>query len=251
MRRPHRRSSLPSSSGQALGAELSSSRDLKLRIGDRVTVTFFEKLAVDQNAKWATAARSRRPLQNFYQRTELSGTFAVESDGNMVIPLLGPVPVVDRTLREFEADVGKIFEERIGQFGFINVSVQQRDISVLGPVKRPGTFSYARGMTVWHAVALAGGFDRMSVDMSRLMQAIGEAEKQQRYFQIARKLWAKSAVLKAESTNQEIQVPPRLVELTGFAEAKSLIDDELESGACSLRAFAVKSRRLMYPNKQH
>jgi protein involved in polysaccharide export with SLBB domain len=215
-------------SGAATSAESSSSRDLKLHVGDRVTVTFFEKLAVDQNAKWAASARSRRPLQNFYQRTELSGTFAVESDGNIVIPLLGPIPVADRTLREFEEDVSKLFEQRIGQFGFINVAVQHRDIYVLGPVERPGTFAFTRGMTVWHAVALAGGFDRMSVDMSRLMQAIGEAEKQQRYSQIARKLWAKAAVLRAESRNQEVEIPPRLVELTGLSQAKALIDEELE-----------------------
>lgn len=230
----------PAAAEDSAGGTRSSDRDLKLRIGDRITVTFFEKLAVDQDSKWAAAARSRRPMQNFYQRTELSGTFAVEGNGSVVIPLLGPIPVANRTLANFEADVSQIFEEKIGRFGFISVAVQHRPIYLLGPVKRPGTFSFSQGMTVWHAVTLAGGFDRMSVDMSRLMQAIGEAEKQQKYSQIARKLWAKLAVLKVEHNDGEVQIPDRLVELAGSAEARRLVDEELELRR--LRVDAVRAQ---------
>ena len=44
------------------------------------------------------------------------------------------------------------------------VALERQPVYVLGPVKNPGAYKYAPGMTVLHAVALAGGLDRAPVE---------------------------------------------------------------------------------------
>ena len=44
------------------------------------------------------------------------------------------------------------------------VDVARQPIYVVGKVKNSGSFDYTPGMTVLHAIALAGGFDKAPIE---------------------------------------------------------------------------------------
>lgn len=215
-----------------------SSNDLTLNIGDHMNVAFFERLNFDEESKWAALSKSRRPPNNFYQRTEMSGTFQVEDNGSVVIPLLGPIAVAGKTVAAFEKSVEQAFEKRIGRFGFVSVQVQRQPIYVLGPVKKPGPYEFSPGMTVLHFLSLAGGIDRLSMDTSRLLQLVGEGEKRQKSTQMMSRLLARLSVLVAESEGHEPDIPQRLIDLAGSEDAAKLVRSEQ-----SLRKLKVDSLR--------
>src|SRR6516225_287141 len=57
--------------------------------------------------------------------------------------------------------MAEAFNKALGRKGFVTiVSIERPPIYVLGPVKSPGSYTYSPGMTVLHAVTLAGGFPR-------------------------------------------------------------------------------------------
>src|SRR5690606_10581506 len=60
-----------------------------VRVGDRLSLSFFERLGFDDEEKWAARFQGRRPAINFHQRTELTGVYEVQENGLIVLPLLG------------------------------------------------------------------------------------------------------------------------------------------------------------------
>lgn len=212
--------------------------ELAMSIGDRLNVTFFERLNFDEEAKWAALSKSRRPPNNFYQRTEMSGTFQVEESGAVVIPLLGPITVAGKSVADFEKAAAQAFEQRVGRFGFVSVQVQRQPVYVLGPVKKPGPYEFSPGMTVLHFLSLAGGLDRVTMDAARMMQVVTEGEKRQKSAQSAARLLARLAVLTAESEGRAPETPPRLADLTGKDEADKLVRSEQ-----TLRQLKAEARR--------
>ncbi|MCP4679731.1 MAG: polysaccharide export protein [Deltaproteobacteria bacterium] len=101
-----------------------------------------------------------------YGEDDLSSTFRVASDGTIDYPLLGSVQVLGMTPTE----VVSILETRLVEGEFLKkpqVSVfvkeyKSKKISILGEVKKPGTFLYQDGMSVVEAISLAGGFTAMA-----------------------------------------------------------------------------------------
>jgi len=100
-----------------------------------------------------------------YQDRDLSGVYQVSSDGTIDFPLIGKVDVANRTA----SDVAKTIQEKLrdGYFKDPYVSVVVKEfvsklIYVLGQVEKPGTFPYREGMTIVHAITLAGGLTKIA-----------------------------------------------------------------------------------------
>jgi polysaccharide export outer membrane protein len=100
-----------------------------------------------------------------YQDKDLSGIYQISSDGTIDFPLIGKIEASNKTA----SDVAKTIQERLrdGYFKDPFVSVVVREvvsklIYVLGQVEKPGTFPYREGMTIVHAITLAGGLTKIA-----------------------------------------------------------------------------------------
>jgi len=113
---------------------------------------------------------------------------------------------------------------------------------VVGPVKNAGSFKYVSGMTVLHAIALAGGLDRGANEPWQKIEAVREIQKRSGAVDAMLKLLARAAVLKAEREGAEAKIPPRLLELVGSTEAANLVNEQSD------RRKAVATAR---KNREH
>jgi protein involved in polysaccharide export with SLBB domain len=100
-----------------------------------------------------------------FGQEHLGGTFQVQEDGTIVVPLLGPVDVDGKT----KTEVGQLLEKRFGA-GYlrdphVTVIMTEREnleVSVLGQVQRPGTFPYIEKLTLVQAISEAGGLNELA-----------------------------------------------------------------------------------------
>lgn len=100
-----------------------------------------------------------------FGQEHLGGTFQVQEDGTIVVPLLGPVDVDGKT----KTEVGQLLEQRFGA-GYlrdphVTVIMTEREnleVSVLGQVQRPGTFPYIEKLTLVQAISEAGGLNELA-----------------------------------------------------------------------------------------
>jgi protein involved in polysaccharide export with SLBB domain len=100
-----------------------------------------------------------------FGQEHLGGTFQVQEDGTIVVPLLGPVDVDGKT----KAEAARLLEQLFGA-GYlrephVTVVMTEREnleVSVLGQVQRPGTFQYAEKLTLVQAISEAGGLSELA-----------------------------------------------------------------------------------------
>lgn len=93
-----------------------------------------------------------------FNETDLSGQYQVGSQGVISYPLIGDVRAAGLTIPEFTTALQTALQEYIRA---PNVSVEvanYRPFFILGEVQRPGTYPYSANLTVYNAVATAGGF---------------------------------------------------------------------------------------------
>ena len=90
---------------------------------------------------------------------DLSGEFEVGSTGDITLPLIGEVPVVDRTLRNVESAIVAKLQPDYLKSPQVSVEViNYRPFYIIGEVRNPGSYPYVGGMRVVNAIAMAGGF---------------------------------------------------------------------------------------------
>lgn len=87
----------------------------------------------------------------------------VNVDGDISVPFLGEVEAEGLTIRDLRQSLG----DRLTKDGRIEAAdvtvelLEYRPFYIAGDVSRPGAVPYRPGLTVRHAVALAGGFDAL------------------------------------------------------------------------------------------
>ncbi|UCI25707.1 polysaccharide biosynthesis/export family protein [Mesorhizobium sp. B2-8-5] len=208
-------------------------------VGDRLKVAFYERVDVEED-KWAGAS-SASALAGILQRPELSGEYTVQEDGTISVPLLGSIAVANRSAQQVQADLVETFEQLLGRKGLVNiVSLERSPIYVLGPVKNPGSFKYAPGMTILHAIALAGGLNQGQSEPWQKIEAVRETQKRSGAIDAMVKLLARGAVLEAERDGTAPKIPSQLLELAGAVEAANLVNEQ--SDRRSALAMARKYR---------
>jgi len=206
-------------------------------IGDNIKLVFYEFVADEEKDKWG-----RKSGTSFEQNTELSGEYMVQEDGTIAVPLLGSFDVHNRLAKDLQSDLAAAFEKLLGRKGFVTVRSNERPpIYVLGPVKTPGSFKYSPGMTVFHAMAMAGGYNQPSEPWQQ-MDAVREATKRNSALEEMSDLLVREAVLKSERDQVAPDAPQQLVALVGEARAKTLIAAENSRRSAIVSARQTRER---------
>jgi len=203
------------------------------KAGDKLKIAIFEQLESEED-KWGT--KNKAPLKNFSLRTEMSGEYVVQSDGSITLPMLGPFTFAARTSSEIAAECAEAFQKALGRAAVVNISLVERmPISVVGPVKQPGVYAFAQGMTVLHAVARAGGFEDGPKDNWSKIEVSREKGKAEISNENLKKILADAIVLHAEREHTRT-VSEKLVSLAGAEEAQKLIAAAAERRQIKTRA---------------
>ena len=111
-----------------------------------------------------------------YREPDLSGTFKINSTGDIRHSLVGSVPMAGKTVEEAEA----FFTQKLAKDYLVNpriviklVSTQGSQIVVMGEVEKPGVYPLPpeEPMTLLQAIAVAGGFTELaSPDRVRIVR---------------------------------------------------------------------------------
>jgi polysaccharide biosynthesis/export protein len=107
----------------------------------------------------------------------LTNSYAVDTAGNITLPLIGPVHARGRTTTEVSAALVARLRQGFLREPHVAVEVElYRPFFILGEVTFPGQYPYVANMTVETAVAIAGGFSprafRQSVEVSRPVDGV-------------------------------------------------------------------------------
>ncbi|MEC7701388.1 MAG: polysaccharide biosynthesis/export family protein [Pseudomonadota bacterium] len=94
-----------------------------------------------------------------YNEPELSGQYRVDAVGQILMPLIGAVDVMDKTAKELVDDIELKLKDGYLKRPSVSVEIAAfRPFYLLGEVRSPGYYGYAYGLDVIKAVAMAGGF---------------------------------------------------------------------------------------------
>jgi polysaccharide export outer membrane protein len=107
----------------------------------------------------------------------LTNSYAVDTAGNITMPLIGPVRARGHTTTEVSAALVARLRQGFLREPHVAVEVEfYRPFFILGEVTFPGQYPYVANMTVETAVAIAGGFSprafRQSVEVSRPVDGV-------------------------------------------------------------------------------
>ncbi len=140
---------------------------------------------------------------------------------------------------------GNSFHEALGRRAAINVELMAREpIYIVGPVRRPGSYAYAPGLTTLHAVALAGGLDEAQGALQGSVEAVRESGNIRRATERLEQLLARLAVLEADRDGRGPVAPERLRALVGSAAATSMISEEQARRAPELEIRGEREKSL-------
>jgi protein involved in polysaccharide export with SLBB domain len=108
--------------------------DYRLGAGDRVRITVFGQ-------------------------QDLTGTYSIDGSGDLSFPLVGQIHAGGMTGSDLQQALAAKLSPEYIKNPSINVEVlTYRPFYILGEVRTPGSYPYVFGMTVLHAIAIAGGF---------------------------------------------------------------------------------------------
>src|SRR6476620_11710519 len=94
-----------------------------------------------------------------FNQPQLSGKFAVETDGTLAFPLVGRVPVGGMSIRAVEDEIRRRLSGGFLTDPRVSVTVEQyrsQQIFVMGEVKQPGSLQFTGAMTLIEALARVG-----------------------------------------------------------------------------------------------
>lgn len=97
-----------------------------------------------------------------FDQPQLSGDFALDGAGKVLLPIIGPVKLSGLTLAEAQQKIQNDLADGVLVKPTVNLRIEDyRPIFVAGDVKKPGSFPFRFGQVVTAAIAAAGG-DRFS-----------------------------------------------------------------------------------------
>ena len=193
-----------------------------MRVGDKLRLMFYERFQEDDD-KWRGS--SRTPDAGFHQFVELCGDYAIQEDGTLSLPILGRFNASGVGSVQVTENVTRAFTSLLGRDGFVNlISVEHQPVFVVGAVKAPGAFKYWQGMTVLHAVALAGGAKVVDRESWQRVESVRETERLQRSLARVKRLLVRTSVLRAEAG--DAAVPTTTLQGLVGADLPSLTAEE-------------------------
>ena len=197
--------------------------EARFQIGDRVKLTIYERTDTE-SVNFNDRGHPTNGLRSYRLRAEVSGEYDVNEGGSVSVPMLGEIVFAGRPLPAVRADISKAFEAALGHVGLITLSVtEHQPIYVLGLVKSPGAYKFVPGMSLLQAIALAGGFERGSIELSQMLETLNEIEKNKKSAESLKRLLARDAVLRAERQGTPVTAPKALIDMSDEAEAAQLL----------------------------
>ncbi len=113
-----------------------------------------------------------------YGEPSLSGEFFVNGSGMMSLPLVGEVKAAGLSVSQFQDAVQKALSDGYLKEPRVSCEVLTfRPFYILGEVDKPGTYPYTSGLTVFNAVATAGGFTYRADKGKVFIKRLGESEE--------------------------------------------------------------------------
>jgi polysaccharide export outer membrane protein len=115
-----------------------------------------------------------------FGETDLSGSFEIDSQGYVRLPLIGPVPAAGLSTYGLETRI----TASLVQGGYllsprVNVEVTtNRPFYIIGEVAKPGQYPYVNAMSVPNAIALAGGYTAQAAESAVTIRHQGETKGQ-------------------------------------------------------------------------
>jgi len=192
-------------------------------IGDQIKIVFYERVDNAEADKWG---RDNSALRGFQERPELSGEYNVQDDGTITLPLLGSYTLAGKSSRDLQTALAGSFEKLTGRKALVSIlSIARPPVYVLGPVGKPGPYKYMPGMTVLHAIAMAGGFGNHDFQPWQQLEAVREVERGRGSIEDMPRLLARVAVLKGERDGTTAEPSHELLRLVSKAKAKALISE--------------------------
>ena len=185
----------------------------------------------------------------------LSGDALLQADGTVRLPRVGAVMLGGLTLQEAEALLTAKLKTALG-LSDPDVSIgiaSYRPIFIIGDVQTPGAYAFSPGMTLLHAVALAGGYHRAEPgDATARLEAGRLTERQQQlmdqlaisYVRLARFEAERdgAAAFSASSAAAPLVTPERLAAL---ASQEAAIKSERQvSLDASIKTFDQRREQL-------
>ncbi|MFA7431953.1 MAG: polysaccharide biosynthesis/export family protein [Rhodospirillaceae bacterium] len=148
----------------------------KAALAVALAVLVFAQGAAAQEAYRLGAGDKVRVL--VFGEEDLSGTFNIDGEGRIALPLIGTVALTGMSAPEAEHAIAARFAEGYLKDPRVAVEVlDRRPFYILGEVRTPGAYPYADGLTVLGAVAVAGGFTyRADEDDIRVTRGGGSPE---------------------------------------------------------------------------
>ena len=179
---------------------------------------------------------------------------AVSLDGDISLPLLGDIQATGLTLPELRAKLKDILaKSNVVRSPDITADlVEPRPIYVNGHVGKPGAHPFQPGMTVRHAVAIAGGYELMrhKMDNPMLLAADFRSQYENLWTEYIRRE-ARVASLQAELAGDDV---PDLGMLESAPVARRIISDlvKLELDYFNVRRVdQQKEREYLEKARQH
>ena len=189
--------------------------------------------------------RLQEPTKGIQLRAELSKEYLVGDDGAISIPILGTFIVAGKTPADAKVQIERAFTTFLDGKGFVNiVDVARQPIYVVGKVKNSGSFDYTPGMTVLHAIALAGGFDKAPIEPWQVAELSRESERVQESLDRASRMIARSVAIEAARSSDPVAVPSELSELAGPETAVAHINEELAPRRLQNQSFVADEKAL-------
>jgi exopolysaccharide production protein ExoF len=148
-----------SKAGDATGSLPGTGRDparqSSYAIGDRLKIAVFEQIRPELPSRDTPGKLGASAVE----RTELSGEYIVQEDGNIYIPLIGPVAVAGASFPDLEHAIAASLGAKLDGSVKIGIQLLEREpIYVAGTVVKTGSYKHIPGMRVLHALILAGAF---------------------------------------------------------------------------------------------
>ncbi len=102
-----------------------------------------------------------------YQEPDLNRELKVSQDGTVLMPFIGTVEVKNKTIRQAQELIRKLYDADYLVNPQVNITVleySQRRVEVFGSVSNPGiiVFPKEEGLTLTAAISLAGSFTRLA-----------------------------------------------------------------------------------------
>lgn len=166
-----------------------------------------------------------------FGRPDLNRRATIDIDGNIIFPLIGEVKARGLSLPELRAQIRNQLEASNSVRGsdVILELVETQPFYIHGDVARSGAYPFYNGLTVRHAIALAGGLDAARGktnatprDISDLKGRYNQAAREAARFQI------RVAILQAELSNS-VEIDASVKNQTSKGKLQEIFEAEFQN----------------------